>query len=152
MSDASGFEAAFERVFEACRAVGDRDGPSGTEVSERQMMILAHLDPAEPTMVGELAEYLGVTASTMSLTLKRLEARGLVSRSRDPDDRRVTNVRRTDAGSEAAARRRLLSRARVERLLDRLDPLARARALDGLRLLAEAAGAAAPHDPTGGTT
>jgi DNA-binding MarR family transcriptional regulator len=77
----------------------------------------------------------------MSLTLKRLEAGGYVSRERDPADRRVTNVRLTDAGERVRDARTILDPERVARMLDALDPAARAEALRGLVVLAKAADA-----------
>lgn len=44
-----------------------------------------------------VAEYLGLTRGTVSQTLKLLEARGLVSRSPDPTDRRVVHLHLTTA-------------------------------------------------------
>ena len=92
-------------------------------------------------MVGELAEHLGVTASTMSLTLKRLEEVGYVRRDRDPSDRRVTNVRLTEAGTRVRDAQTLLDPERVARMLMTLGPSQRADALRGVRLLMDAADA-----------
>ena len=90
-------------------------------------------------MVGELAEHLGVTASTMSLTLKRLEEVGYIRRDRDPSDRRVTNVRLTEAGTRVRDAQTLLDPERVARMLMTLGPAQRADAIRGLRLLVDAA-------------
>ncbi|HKJ02113.1 MAG TPA: MarR family winged helix-turn-helix transcriptional regulator [Longimicrobiales bacterium] len=110
-------------------------------MSAHQAGILAYLDDRDPTMVGELADYMGVTASTMSLTLKRLEAAGYVRRDRDPADRRVTNVRLTEAGGRVRAASTSLDVDRVDALLRTLPPAQRAEALRGLVLLADAADA-----------
>ncbi len=112
-------------------------------MTARQADILSHLDGKDPTMVTELAEHVGVTPSTMSLTLKRLEAAGYVSRARDPEDRRVTNVRLTAAGERIREARSTLDPERVAQLLAVLDPESRAAALEGLALLANAADALA---------
>jgi len=90
-------------------------------------------------MVTELAEHMGVTPSTMSLNLKRLREAGFVSSERDPDDRRVMNVRLTESGVRAKVAPATLDPTRVNALLRRLDPERRRTALTGLRLLAEAA-------------
>jgi DNA-binding MarR family transcriptional regulator len=101
--------------------------------------VLSHLDERDPTMVGELAEHLGVTISTMSLTLKRLEAAGYVLKEREESDRRVMNVRLTEAGVRVRDAQTLLDPERVHRVLAELDPRQRKSALEGLVLLAEAA-------------
>lgn len=119
------------------RGVVDPD--TGLDVSENQTRILRQLDDRDPTMVGELAEFMGVTPSTMSLNLKRLEDAGYIRRSRDPDDRRVMNVVLTEAGRRIRDRTALLDPARVAALLGSLRPRDRRQALEGLALLAEAA-------------
>lgn len=90
-------------------------------------------------MVGELAEHLGVTASTMSLTLKRMEQSGLVRRSRDPLDRRVTNVRLTPAGVRARDALAEVDPERLHRLLSLLGPELRRDTESALLALAGAA-------------
>jgi DNA-binding MarR family transcriptional regulator len=108
-------------------------------VSDHQARILGHLDGDDPTMVTELAEHMGVTPSTMSLNLKRLRESGLVTSARDPQDRRVMNVRLTEAGVRARDALGGLDPARVDALLRRLGPERRQWAVTGLRLLADAA-------------
>lgn len=127
------------RIIEACRRRGGWDAASQTEVTDKQARILRQLDDRDPTMVGELAEFLGVTASTMSLNLKRLDEMGCVTRARDPEDRRVMNVRLTERGRRLRDASSLLDRGRVDAALRALRPADRERALDGLSLLAGAA-------------
>jgi len=130
---------AFARIRSSGRPRVVRDPSGDGSVSARQASILALLDPRDPAMVGELAEHEGVTASTMSLTLKRMERDGFVRRDRDPADRRVTNVRLTDAGLRIRDARRLLAPERVAGMLQLLSPAERGDAVRGLRLLATAA-------------
>lgn len=130
---------ALPRIRRACRPLFRQDPEGGPSVSSHQARILAFLDDTDPTMVGELAEYLGVTASTMSLTLKRLEEAGYVRRNRDPLDRRVTNVRLTDAGVRVRDQGREMDPERVEGLLTLLRPDERGEAVRALAALAEAA-------------
>jgi DNA-binding MarR family transcriptional regulator len=139
MSDLRIVLQALPRIHEACRArhlPGTRDGhPS---VSDHQARILAYLDDSDPTMVTELADHMGVTASTMSLNLKRLREAGLVRSSRDPDDRRVMNVLLTEAGMAVRETVGRLDPGRVDALLRRLGPETRHWAVTGLKLLADA--------------
>jgi DNA-binding MarR family transcriptional regulator len=58
---------------------------------------------------------------------------------RHPGDARRRLVRLTEAGREAVARDSVLDPARVAALLARLSPADRRRAVDGLKLLGEAA-------------
>ncbi|MEA2828573.1 MAG: MarR family transcriptional regulator, organic hydroperoxide resistance regulator [Actinomycetota bacterium] len=54
----------------------------------------------EPRSMGELADRLFCDASNVTGIVDRLEARGLVERQADPDDRRVRRLVLTDAGRE----------------------------------------------------
>lgn len=130
---------ALTRIVEACRKREVADADSGVRVTDHQARILLQLDDQDPAMVGELAEFLGVTASTMSLNLKRLEAAGCVRRSRDPDDRRVMNVRLTGVGQRIRERASLLDPVRIDAALQSLRPDERETALAGLALLADGA-------------
>jgi DNA-binding MarR family transcriptional regulator len=138
MSDVDTVMASLPRLLFACRSRAVR-AAGAPRVSPHQGHILAQLDLADPTMVGELAESLGVTPSTMSLNLKRLREAGLVECERDPDDRRVMNVRLTEAGELARDAAKPLDEERVRALLDGLWPEDRRRAVEALGMLAEAA-------------
>ena len=139
MSDVELIIGALPRIQLACRSL--RSVADGVAISAHQAHILSQLDRLDPTMVTELAASMGVTASTMSLNLKRLRQAGLVMCDRDPDDRRVMNVRLTEEGERAKQAHRPLDVDRVDALLRVLRPDERRRALEGLAALAEAADA-----------
>jgi len=141
MSDVTTVLHACDRILRACRPRRVADPGGGPQVSAHQAGVLAYLDPEDPTMVGELADHVGVTASTMSLTLKRLAEAGYVRRDRDPADRRVMNVRLTEAGSRVRAASTSLDLDRLDGLLRELSPRQRGEAVRGVVLLAEAADA-----------
>jgi DNA-binding MarR family transcriptional regulator len=130
---------ALARIELACRARGTSGAPGRGAVTPHQARILGHLDVADPTMVGELAEFMGVTPSTMSLNLKRLVEGGLVTRERDPLDRRVMNVRLTDAGERIRDASGQLDADSLDAALRRLRSDDRRDAVRGLALLADAA-------------
>ncbi|HUP53754.1 MAG TPA: MarR family transcriptional regulator [Longimicrobiales bacterium] len=129
------------RIHFALRTRGVSDPERGVEVSEHQARILGLLDEDDPAMVTELAEVMGVTASTMSLNLKRLEEGGWITRDRDPADRRVMNVRLSPAGARIREGLGELDVARVDALLRTLGREERRVAVQGLVALAEAADA-----------
>ena len=54
-----------------------------------QYLVMLALWEAEPLRVNELADRLSLEPATLSPLLKRLEAGGLVTRRRDPDDERA---------------------------------------------------------------
>ncbi|MGB1840851.1 MAG: MarR family winged helix-turn-helix transcriptional regulator [Longimicrobiales bacterium] len=127
------------RLGERLRVRSWTPDPGVGRVTGHQLRLLRQLDDTDPVMVGELADYLGVTPSTMSLNLKRLEAAGLVTRSRDPADRRVMNVLLTRDGRAIRDAAPPLDPSRVDALLMSMRPDDRERALAGLSVLAEAA-------------
>ncbi len=139
MADFESLLDSLARIGRAGRPLFAQDPQGAARVSAHQGRILAFLDKADPVMVGELADHLGVTASTMSLTLGRLEAAGYIRRDRDPADRRVANVRLTEAGVRARDARRELDPDRLGRMLSLLEPAERREALRALALLAAAA-------------
>lgn len=130
---------ALPRVNDVLRTRSLVDAASGSTLTSHQLRLIAALDADDPTMVGELAEFMGVTPSTMSLNLGRLEAAGFLTRSRDPDDRRVINVRLSERGLRARRSIALVDPDRVDALLSLLGSEDRRQALDGLSLLAAAA-------------
>lgn len=132
---------AFPRVLFACRAREVQDPAGAGVLTDQQARILRQLDTEDPMMVTELADFMGVTASTMSLNLTRLEKSGFVTRARDPEDRRVMNVRLTESGARICDLAMLLDPDRVDALLRLLSKEDRPRAVEGLALLAEAADA-----------
>jgi DNA-binding MarR family transcriptional regulator len=70
--------------------------------------------------LGELAQRLGISPSTLTRNLTRLEADGLVAREADPDDARAARVALTAAGTRAAARVVEQEVAFASSILDRL--------------------------------
>lgn len=141
MSDTAFLTTILPRIVFACRSRGMIDAESDVSLTENQMRTLSYLDPDDPTMVTELADFIGVTPSTMSLNLKRLEAGGYVSRLRDPHDRRARNVRLTADGKRVVDAHRAFDPERVARVLEHLRPEDRQRAVEGIAILAEAADA-----------
>ena len=102
MSDVQTLLSAYPRIYFACHTRHVRDPVDGRVLSAHQASILSHLDSMDPTMVGELADHLGVTASTMSLNLTRLENAGYIPRQRDPAHRRVLAVPLTQSAPRAS--------------------------------------------------
>src|SRR5919112_226364 len=95
-------------------------------------LILVSLQRGEHGAQRELAEAVGIEGPTLTHHLNRMEAAGLVTRTRDPANRRVHRVELTDAGKESFRRlltavtafdrrlRRGLGRSEVEGLEDLL--------------------------------
>jgi DNA-binding MarR family transcriptional regulator len=82
---------------------------------------------------------MGVTSSTMSIHIGRLEGFGYVTRARAADDGRRAVVRLTPDGARVRDSKTVLDADRVERLLARLSRGEKRDAVRGLELLAAAA-------------
>jgi len=85
-----------------------------------------------------LAAHMGVTPSTMSITVERLVRGGYVSRIRDRDDTRRVQLRLTESGVRIKSEKSVLDPERVQEMLANLTREERRRALAGLALLARA--------------
>lgn len=75
---------------------------------------------ARPMRLGALAQCLGITPSTLTRNLTRLESERLVTREAEPGDARAARVRLTVAGERAAARVEEQELAFARSILDRL--------------------------------
>ncbi|RUS49233.1 MarR family winged helix-turn-helix transcriptional regulator [Cohnella sp. AR92] len=72
------------------------------EVYPGQPPLLLRLSDADGLSQRELAESKGVKPATLTVMLQRMEKTGLIRRAADEKDQRVTRVRLTDKGREAA--------------------------------------------------
>jgi DNA-binding MarR family transcriptional regulator len=129
----------YPRIYFACHRRHVRDEKTKRILSSHQASILDHLDDIEPTAVHELARHMGVTPSTMSLNIDRLETGGYVRRTRDPQDSRRVQLRLTKAGVRIKQKQKVLDPELVGAMLDQLSSAEREQALAGLELLAKAA-------------
>ena len=131
--------AAYPRIYFACHLQHREDPVTRDVVSAHQGSVLDHLDSVEPMGLLDLSKHMGVTASTMSLTVDRLERGGYVMRKRDAADGRRVRLILTEAGVRVKKAAAVLDVKRVQGLLGRLTPREKERALAGLELLAAAA-------------
>lgn len=129
----------YPQIYFACHCRHVRDEKTHAQLSSHQASVLDHLDDVEGTSMLALAQHMGVTASTMSLTVDRLERGGYVRRERSPQDGRRVDLRLTVAGSGIKKQQKVLEPELIAAMLRRLDPVRRQQALRGLELLAEAA-------------
>jgi DNA-binding MarR family transcriptional regulator len=138
-NEIAAFLRLYPRIYFACHRRHVRDPKARRTLSLNQAGILDHLDSVEPTNLRSLARHMGVTASTMSLNVDRLERAGYVRRERDRRDARQIELRLTETGDGLKQQQKTLDPERVGALLKRLQGRDRAGALRGLELLAKAA-------------
>jgi DNA-binding MarR family transcriptional regulator len=94
---------------------------AGEGLSPSQSAALATIDRHGPLTPSELAARERIQRPTATRVIARLEAAGLVDRTRDPDDRRSSVVGLTPAGRELLARVRTRKDAYLSRRLRDLD-------------------------------
>ena len=109
------------------------------DLTESEANLLGHLDERTPTRASTLARHMGVSRSSMSATIKRLITLGYIVRDEESGDRRAAALRLSIASARAMQAGSVLDTSRVKALLARLSPEDRAKAVDGLALLARAA-------------
>jgi DNA-binding MarR family transcriptional regulator len=129
----------YPQIYFACHTRHVRDPRSNTVLSAHQASVLDHLDEIEPTNLRTLAGHMGVTASTMSITINRLVRQKYVVRKRAMQDARQVNLLLTPAGVRIKSEKSVLDPALVGALLEQLGADERKQALHGLGLLAQAA-------------
>ncbi len=111
---------AYPAIFLACHMQHVRDTESGRAITENQASILDHLDATRPTGLTELAEHMGVSRSTMSITVKKLIRAGYVARKRNPRDGRGVALTLTRAGVRITEQNTVLDPERLKALFQLL--------------------------------
>ena len=79
-----------------------------------QYLVMVSLWAKDDQTVGELGEALVLESSTLTPLLKRLEAAGNLTRTRDPSDERQVRVRLTSAGRALQKKARDIPRCIIE--------------------------------------
>ena len=128
----------YPQIYFACHKRHVRDPQTHEVLSGHQASVLDHLDDVQTTSLFNLARHMGVTASTMSLTIDRLQRTGYVLRARSTVDRRRVDLLLTTAGVRIKKQQKVLEPELVARVLAHLDERKRRQALRGLELLAQA--------------
>jgi DNA-binding MarR family transcriptional regulator len=128
---------AYPQIYLACHVEHRTRAKSATGLTDHDGSLLAHIEE-QGSSPAVLARHLGVSPSTLSAAIARLERRGLVRMEPVAGDGRRRRVLLTTAGHEAAVRDSVLDVRRVAALLDALSPAERRRAVAGLKLLAVA--------------
>ena len=89
----------------------------------RALRVLIRHDAMRPS---ELSEHLRIAPRSTTEVLDGLEAKGLIERRPDPQDRRATLVVPTERGTEVGAHIRSARGSEAERVFDQLSPTDRA--------------------------
>ncbi|MGW1504357.1 MarR family winged helix-turn-helix transcriptional regulator [Streptomyces mirabilis] len=102
--------------------------------------MLVVLENAGPTNLAGLAERLAVTPSTATRMVDRLSASGMVERTPDPADGRVTNITATTAGRTVVREINARRQADIARIVAAMPGGDQKALIATLRVFTEAAG------------
>lgn len=128
----------YPQIYFACHLEHPRAHTNPHGLTDRDIVLLGHLDEREPMRPALLARHLGIRPSTLSAQLASLEQRGHLVRRPQPEDRRQLGILITKRGAGALAATSILDPGRVNVLLMQLSPEERTLAVGGLALLARA--------------
>src|SRR5690349_20148913 len=129
----------YPQIYVACHVDHVRAASTRWRVSSRDASILSHLSTRHGTSPRTLGAHLGVVPSTLSAAIARLAKYGYIRNIPDAGDRRRRELWLTKLGAEAMRSTSVLDAGRVRKLLLKLTPPEREKAIHGLSLLAQAA-------------
>lgn len=130
-------QAAYPAIFLACHQKHVREDSSGSTVTERQASVLDHLSEKQPVTLSKLAEHMGVSRSTMSITVSRLVRGGYVARRKSAQDSRLVALTLTPAGVRIRDENALLHPDLVRQIFRKMKPEEVETALQGIECLAK---------------
>lgn len=83
--------------------------------------ILLYLSKQEGTVTaGMVSASMNVSTARVAVLLKKMEAKGLIAKERDPDDARKINVKLSERGQALAAQAHEQIRTHVEAIIDQI--------------------------------
>lgn len=129
----------YPKIYFACHTRHVMDSDKNVKLTANQVSILDHLDRQESVTLYDLAMHMGVTPSTMSISVDRVVKLGYVKKEKDKKDARKTNLTLTAAGEKIKRNNSVLDPELVKNVMARLSPEELKLAMDGLGLLAYAA-------------
>jgi len=94
----------------------------GESLTHTQLYLVSKLHKHGSLRATELAEKLHVTNSTLTAMVDKLCEKGLVTRERSEEDRRIVVIRNTAEGKALAASFREYERKAFRKYIDRLSP------------------------------
>lgn len=101
-----------------------------------QVTVLRHLRMG-PQTAGRLGELAGLSAASTSRLVERLERRGLVSRRRDDEDRRVVEVHLEPAGERLLGETKVFKGSDLHHAVEAMSPEERRKMTSALGRLVE---------------
>lgn len=91
------------------------------DLTEVQVACMRHIHLHHGPSIGDIAEGLGISNPAATKLVNRLVIKNWVERKEDPNDRRVLQMRLTEAGALLIERARHRETANLTEILDRMD-------------------------------
>ena len=128
------------RIFQAvaeCSRAAERE----TELTGPQLWTLKILEQNAPVRVSELARHMFLRPATVVGILDRLEAKGLVTRTRSKVDRRAVDLELTEAGQTLVANAPEVAQVMLIKGLEQLSDQQFTQVMEGMRHMVRIFGA-----------
>ena len=140
--------ALFRHLWTYDRGGGFLEAIEESRLTLTQVKALVALDSEQgaPCPIRQLAEELGITPPTATRAIDALVERELVSRSEDPDDRRVRRIAITEAGQRLVAELASRRTAELEAFAEGLSASQRRKLLAALESLLVSEDFASAHE------
>ncbi len=123
-NDASALLDSLRRIVRHLRLVAS-ESEAKAGLAPAQAFVLSRLAEGPARSIRELAERTMTDPSSVSVVLDKLEARGFVARSPDPEDKRRSQLSLTPAGKRALSRTPELPQVHLLAKLAELPPVRR---------------------------
>ena len=114
-----------------------------------QVSLLRELRSGSQT-AGVLGQAVGLSPTSLTRLVDRLEGRGLVIRRRESEDRRCVEIRLSAAGERLLGEVKIFRGSLLHRAVDSMTPDERRRLTVGLKRLVDLARSIVAHDEQGG--
>jgi DNA-binding MarR family transcriptional regulator len=108
-------------------------------LSMSQFMTLFRIGHKGARGVSDIGDELGITSAASSQMLERLVQMGLITRSEDPDDRRVKQIVLTDKGNQKVQDSIRARQSWMEDLVTSLTPAEQDQVMQAMQILVEKA-------------
>lgn len=82
--------------------------------------VMRFLSQSRKATAGEIAEFMNVSTARVAVLLKKMEAKGLIVKERDPSDARITIVRLSELGMQTDARIQDQMHRKVGEVIDKV--------------------------------
>lgn len=108
-----------EEIFQEVRTIIPSEWLT-SDITVAQLRVLLVLYARGPNRMSSIATYIGIAISTATSIVENLVKKGLVTRSDDPEDRRLVICKLSPEGQQLINRLWMLGRGQIEKLLQGL--------------------------------